>query len=55
MNLFCYGQVESPYGTGQFLVDLKEAFNETENVSLSRIETKDGIYDSIKEFLGKGK
>lgn len=55
LNLFSYGQVESPYGTGQFLVDLKEAFNDTENVALSRIENKDGIYDSIKEFLGKGK
>jgi uncharacterized sporulation protein YeaH/YhbH (DUF444 family) len=54
VNLFCYGQVESPYGTGQFLVDLKEALGDDAQVALSKIENKDGIYDSIKEFLGKG-
>ena len=54
-NLFCYGQVESPYGTGQFLSDLKEAFAENEKVVVSQIESKDAIYNSIKEFLGKGR
>ena len=55
VNLFAYGQVESPYGTGQFIVDLKDSFPEHERVALSRIENKDGIYDSIKEFLGRGR
>lgn len=55
VNLFCYGQVESPYGSGQFIKDLQEAFGSTENVSLSEIPDKDGIYGSIKQFLGKGK
>ena len=55
VNLFCYGQVESPYGTGQFFNDLKEAYPETENLVASRIENKEGIHASIKEFLGKGK
>jgi len=55
VNLFGYGQVESPYGTGQFLVDLKEAFPEDERVALSKIESKDGIYQSIKDFLGRGR
>ncbi len=54
-NLFCYGQVESPYGSGQFIKDLREVFGGTENVSLSEIADKDAIYSSIKEFLGKGK
>ena len=54
-NLFCYGQVESPYGTGQFLVDLKEAYADDERVALSKIENKDGIYQSIKDFLGRGR
>jgi hypothetical protein len=54
-NLFCYGQVESPYGTGQFLVDLREAFKDEDKVVLSQIENKEAIYTSIKEFLGKGK
>ncbi|MCZ6777727.1 MAG: DUF444 family protein [Acidobacteriota bacterium] len=55
VNLFCYGQVESPYGTGQFLVDLKDVFKDEEKVVLSQIENKEAIYSSIKEFLGKGK
>lgn len=55
VNLFCYGQVESPYGTGQFLVDLKEAYGEDERVALSKIENKEGIYQSIKDFLGRGR
>jgi len=55
-NVFCYGQVESRYGSGQFYKDLMEQFGtEHESVILSRIENKDGILASIKEFLGKGK
>jgi uncharacterized sporulation protein YeaH/YhbH (DUF444 family) len=54
-NLFCYGQVESPYGTGQFLNDLKDAFPGNEKLALSQIESKEAIYGSIKEFLGRGK
>ena len=27
-NMFCYGQVESPYGSGQFIKDLREHFEE---------------------------
>ena len=55
-NLFCYGQVESRYGSGQFLKDLQEHFkSENEKLILSKIENKDGIMASIKEFLGKGK
>src|SRR3954467_5243172 len=53
-NLFCYGQVESPYGSGQFIKDLREAFESIENVALSEIANKDAIYNSIKDFLGKG-
>ncbi|MFQ5701494.1 MAG: DUF444 family protein [Acidobacteriota bacterium] len=54
-NQFCYGQVESPYGTGQFLSDLSEAFGEDDRLVLSQIENKDAIYASIKDFLGKGR
>ena len=55
-NLFCYGQVESPYGSGEFYRVLEEAFgSEHETLVLSEIENKEGIYDSIKKFLGKGK
>ena len=55
-NVFCYGQVQSPYGSGQFIKDLRAAFGEhPEDVILSEIRDKDAIYDSIKVFLGKGK
>lgn len=55
LNLFCYGQVESQYGSGQFLKDLQAKLSETENLVTSQIADKDAIYDSIKTFLGKGK
>jgi len=54
VNQFSYGQVESEYGSGQFIKDLAERFTETEEVVLSRIPDRDGIMDSIKQFLGKG-
>jgi uncharacterized sporulation protein YeaH/YhbH (DUF444 family) len=55
VNLFCYGQVESPYGTGQFIKDLTDTFAGEELVVTSEIKSKDGIADSIRTFLGKGK
>jgi Uncharacterized conserved protein len=55
INLFCYGQVESPYGSGQFYYDLDDNLGEKENLALSKIPDKDSIYDSIKQFLGRGK
>ena len=55
VNLFCYGQVESPYGSGQFLKDITGAYGEDERVITSEIKDRDAIVDSIKTFLGKGK
>ncbi len=55
VNLFCYGQVESPYGSGQFIKDLQEQFGNEEKLTTSEIKGKDAIMDSIREFLGKGK
>ena len=55
-NVFCYGQVYSPYGSGQFLKDLKKSFgDDEENLITSEIRNKDAIVQSIKDFLGKGK
>lgn len=54
-NQFSYGQVESPYGSGQFIKDLQEHFADTENLVTSEIKGKDAIMDSIKDFLGQGK
>jgi uncharacterized sporulation protein YeaH/YhbH (DUF444 family) len=56
VNMFCYGQVESPYGSGEFLGYLRGRFGENnEALVLSEIEDKEAIYDSIKTFLGKGR
>jgi len=55
LNLFCYGQVERRYGSGQFIKDLIENFREENKMVTSRIESKEAIYRSLKEFLGKGK
>ncbi|MDZ4783435.1 MAG: DUF444 family protein [Planctomycetia bacterium] len=56
VNLFCYGQVESPYGSGDYLRALNGRLGEkNENLVISEIKNKDGIYGAIKQFLGKGK
>jgi len=55
VNLFCYGQVESPYGSGQFIKDLRERLGAREDVALSEIPDKDGILGSIQTFLGTGR
>jgi uncharacterized sporulation protein YeaH/YhbH (DUF444 family) len=55
-NLFCYGQVESRYGSGQFLRDLQKHFGENSNkITLAQIKDREAIVDAIKVFLGKGK
>jgi sporulation protein YhbH len=55
-NLFCYGQVESPYGSGEFYRVLEDAFGrEHPTLILSEIENKEAIYESIRKFLGTGK
>jgi len=55
VNQFSYGQVESPYGSGQFIKDLGEHFHDVEELVTSKIEGKEGIVDSIKAFLGRGR
>jgi uncharacterized protein len=55
VNQFAYGQVESPYGSGQFIKDLQEHFPAEDRLVTSEIKGKDAIMDSIRDFLGKGK
>ncbi|MBI3828244.1 MAG: DUF444 family protein [Planctomycetes bacterium] len=54
VNLFCYGQVRSLYGSGEFKRKLDDAL-EADNLITADIKNKDEIYDAIKVFLGKGK
>jgi uncharacterized protein len=53
-NLFCYGQVRSLYGSGEFKRKLDDAM-EAENLITADIKNKEEIYDAIKIFMGKGK
>src|SRR5437764_1915308 len=55
LNLFGYGQVESPYGSGEFFEHVNELTDEHENVVVSRIPDRDAILGSIKEFLSTGR
>jgi len=55
VNVFCYGQVRSTYGSGQFKNDLDNSFRDDERVITSEVPDKDGIVDSIKQFLGTGR
>jgi hypothetical protein len=55
-NVFCYGQVKSAYGSGQFKKDLDEKFGKDDDrIITSEIRDREGIYDSIRDFLGKGR
>ena len=55
-NLFCYGQVESPYGSGDYIHELSGIRKDWDDtLILSDIPNKDAIYGSIKEFLGTGR
>ncbi|MEI7770770.1 MAG: DUF444 family protein [Chloroflexales bacterium] len=55
VNLFCYGQVRSLYGSGRFAHDLEEYLGGDERIVVSEIAERDDVYDTIKDFLGKGK
>jgi uncharacterized sporulation protein YeaH/YhbH (DUF444 family) len=54
-NQFGYGQVESPYGSGQFIKDIKGSFGDHPKLVTSEITSKDDIMDSIREFLKGGR
>lgn len=54
VNLFCYGQVESPYGSGEYLHALEQAVGEHDKLVTCEIENQEAIYDCLKCFLGKG-
>lgn len=53
-NMFGYGQVESQFGSGNFMQVLQEAFKNESKVILSQISSREDITKSIKELLGKG-
>jgi uncharacterized protein len=54
-NLFCYGQVKSAYGSGQFKHDLDQRFPDRDELVTADIPDRDGILACIREFLGRGR
>jgi len=55
VNQFCYGQVKSAYGSGQFKKDLDKTLGGEERLITTDIPDREGILPSIKAFLGKGR
>jgi uncharacterized sporulation protein YeaH/YhbH (DUF444 family) len=55
INLFGYGQVESPYGSGEFMEQVETVAKNHENVVASRVPNREAILGSIKEFLSTGR
>lgn len=56
VNLYCYGQVESPYGSGEYLGNLTGRFGDKfDTLVTAEMEDQEAIYDAIKVFLGTGK
>ena len=48
-------EVHKPLDPKQFIKDLEEHFSDTEHLVVSKIDGKEGIIDSIKTFLRKGR
>jgi len=56
LNLFGFAQIENGYGSRKFAKILEDHFgDEEEKIVVTHIEGKEGIIDSIKDLLGKGK
>lgn len=55
VNQFCYGQVKSAYGSGQFKKDLDTALGSDDRVVTAAVNRREEIADSIRLFLGKGR
>ena len=55
VNQFAYGQVASPYGSGQFLKDVQKEFDGVEAVVTAEIANRDAILDTIRAFLKGGR
>jgi len=55
VNLFCYGQVESPYGTGQFIKDLEDVFKGQELLVTSETQEQGRHCGLHPRVLGKGR
>lgn len=55
VNQFCYGQVKSAYGSGQFKKDLETALGDEEQLVTVAVDDREGIPAAIRAFLGRGR
>jgi uncharacterized sporulation protein YeaH/YhbH (DUF444 family) len=55
VNQFCYGQVKSAYGSGQFKKDLDDALGHDDRVVTTAVAERGDIAKAIRAFLGKGR
>lgn len=55
VNQFCYGQVKSAYGSGQFKKELDVPFGADERIVTASVSDRGGIPAAIKRFLGQGR
>ena len=55
VNQFCYGQVKSAYGSGQFKKDLDESLADEDRLVTAAVNDRSDISEAIRAFLGKGR
>ena len=55
VNQFCYGQVKSAHGSGQFKKDLDSHLGDEETLVTAGVDGREGIPEAIAKFLGKGR
>jgi uncharacterized sporulation protein YeaH/YhbH (DUF444 family) len=55
VNQFCYGQVKSAHGSGQFKKDLDNALANEEALVTTSVNDRVDVPEAIRAFLGKGR
>jgi uncharacterized sporulation protein YeaH/YhbH (DUF444 family) len=55
VNQFCYGQVKSAHGSGQFKKDLDAALGGEETLVTTSVNDRGDVPEAIRSFLGKGR
>ncbi len=55
VNQFCYGQVKSAHGSGQFKKDLDGSLGHAETLVTTTVNDRADIPEAIRAFLGKGR
>jgi uncharacterized protein len=55
VNLFCYGQVATPYGSARFLHDLKEGLGARPDLACAELTDRASILPAIHAFLASGR